>query len=143
MHYHKHVGFEIRTASNLIKRRVDNLIANKDIGNVTGIHVWIIDYIYKNIDKDIFQKDIEEQFSIRRSTATTVLQLMEKNNLITRTSVDYDARLKKIMLTEKAISISKNIRKYLSEFEEQLIEGLSKEELDNFFSVLEKLKANL
>lgn len=143
MHDQRHVGFEIRILSNLIKRKVDNLIANKYIGNVTGIHVWIIDYIYKNIDKDIFQKDIEEQFSIRRSTATTVLQLMEKNNLITRTSMDYDARLKKIVLTEKAISISKNISKYLSEFEEQLIEGLSKEELDNFFIVLEKLKANL
>lgn len=139
----KHVGFEIKTLSNLIKRKVDNLVSNKYTINVTGIHGWIMGYMYKNIDKDIFQKDIEEEFSIRRSTVTTILQLMEKNDLIIRKSVDYDARLKKIELTEKAINIHKEVGENISQVESQLIKGLSEEELNNFFSTLEKIKVNL
>ena len=60
---------------------------------------WIIGYLYQNRDKEVFQRDIQEQFSIRRSTVTGILQLMEKNGLITRSSVERDARLKKLELT--------------------------------------------
>lgn len=139
----KHLGFQIRIISNLIKRDIDNLITDKFNVNITRIHGWIIDYINRNKDKDIFQKDIEEEFSIRRSTATIILKSMEKNNLITRNSVNYDARLRKIELTEKAININKNFRNIIDEFEEKLIQGLSKEELDTFFDILEKIKMNL
>lgn len=143
MHDQRHVGFEIRSLSILMKRKIDNLVSKKHTDNVTGIHGWVMGYIYKNSNRDIFQKDIEEEFSIRRSTATTILQLMEKNNLIIRKSVDYDARLKKIELTEKAINVHEEIEKDINEFESQLVKGLSKEELNNFLSTLEKIKANL
>ena len=139
----KHVGFQIRIVSNLIKRDIDNLITDKFNVNITRIQGWIIDYINRNKDRDIFQKDIEEEFSIRRSTATIILKSMEKNNLITRNSVNYDARLRKIELTEKAIDINKNFRNIIDEFEEKIIQGLSKEELDTFFDILEKIKMNL
>lgn len=139
----KHVGFQIRIVSNLIRREIDNSITDKFNTNITRIQGWIIDYINKNKDKDIFQKDIEEEFSIRRSTATIILKSMEKNNLITRNSVNYDARLRKIELTEKAIDINKNFRNIIDEFEEKIIQGLSKEELDTFFDILEKIKMNL
>lgn len=139
----KYVGFQIRIVSNLIKRKIDNLITDELNGNITRIQGWIIDYIHRNKDRDIFQKDIEEEFSIRRSTATIILKSMEKNNLITRSSVSYDARLRKIELTEKAININKNFRKIISRFEEKLIEELSQEEIDTFFDILGKIKMNL
>ncbi len=37
-----------------------------------------------NEGKEIFQKDIEAEFNIRRSTATGILKLMEKNGFINR-----------------------------------------------------------
>ena len=45
---------------------------------------WIIDYIYDRGNDPVFQRDIEKEFTIRRSTATELLKLMEKNGLITR-----------------------------------------------------------
>lgn len=139
----KHVGFEIRTLSNLIKRKVDNVIANKYTENFTGIHGWVIGYIYRNDGKEIFQKDIEEEFSIRRSTATTILQLMERKDLIIRKSVDYDARLKKIELTEKARKLHEMIKLDIAEIEKQVIKDLSEEEINTFFSIVKKIKSNL
>jgi len=139
----KFAGYEIKIINNLSKRYIDKHKSIKDEENLTSMQGWIIKYIFKNENKDIFQKDIENEFSIRRSTATVILQLMEKNNLITRESVTYDARLKKITLTEKAIEFHNTIKKDILKFEEQLIKDISEEELEVFFKVIEKMKKNI
>ena len=139
----QHVGFELRTLSNLIKRHIDNLPSIKSVESVTGIHSWLIGYLYNHQDKDIYQKDIEDQFSIRRSTATAILQRMEKNGLIVRLPVEHDARLKKVQLTSKAIEIQRKIELEIAEFEKQLIKGISEEEIAYFYEITSKMKKNL
>ena len=37
-------------------------------------------HLSDNDKKDIFQRDLEEEFSVSMLTATGILQLMEKNN---------------------------------------------------------------
>lgn len=144
MTHRNNIGFEIRTLSNLIKRRVQNSSAISESNKLTGMHGFIIGYLYENLDKrEIFQRDIEAEFSIRRSTATGILQLMEKNNLITREPVDYDARLKKLVLTSKAIAIHESVTKEINEIESQLTKGLTEEEINIFVATLEKLKRNI
>lgn len=137
------IGFEIRILSNLIKRHIDNTILRKSGETITGVHGRVLGYLYRNTDKDIFQKNLEEEFSIRRSTATAILQLMEKNQYIIRKPVEYDARLKKLELTSKGTELHLKIIKDIDQFEEQLISGISQEELDMFFTTIEKLKANI
>lgn len=139
----KVVGIEIKTLSNLIKRRIDSIDKIKYLDKITGTHGWIIKYLYENKDRDVFQKDIEHKLQIRRSTATVMLQLMEKNELITRVSVDYDARLKKIVLTDKSIEMHLIIEEELGNLEKQVIKGLSEKEIDMFFEILEKMKKNV
>lgn len=139
----KHVGGEIKTLSNLIKRRFDNSKVISEIDKLTGMHGWFIGYIYHNRDKDIFQRDLEEEFSIRRSTATGILQLMEKNELIIREPVDYDARLKKLVLTAKAIAVHEAITREIDRIEGDITKGLTKEEIDTFLLILNKMKKNL
>lgn len=144
MEHKRRVGFEIKTISHLMRRNAENSITMKNVERLTGMHSWIIRYLYDNQNKrDIFQRDIETEFSIRRSTVTEILQLMEKNGLITRESVDYDARLKKIILTPKAIAINETIEKEIDEYEKQLSKGLTQEEISNLISTLEKIKNNI
>lgn len=136
------VGFELRTVNNLIKRYIDAK-RPPELDCSTGIHGWALHFFYENRDKDVFQRDFEQRFSIRRSTATNMLKLMEKNGLINRVAVDCDARLKKIVLTEKAIKINKMIINDIEKCEKNLRNGIEKEELDSFFNTLDKIKANL
>lgn len=138
-----HIGFEIRTLSNLIKRYVDNIAAKKYVDNITGMHSWVIGFLYHNRDRDVFQKDLEEEFSIRRSTATVILQLMEKNGLITRCKVAYDARLKKLQLTPKAMETQEMIIKEIEQLETRMTQGIPAEEMAAFFHTLEKIKKNI
>nr|WP_306286949.1 MarR family transcriptional regulator [Neglectibacter timonensis] len=107
------------------------------------MHGWVIGYLYENRNRDVFQRDLQEQFSIRRSTVTGILQLMEKNGLITRQSVDEDARLKKIVLTPKAIEQHEQIHRSIRKVEEQLSEGLTPEEKQTFLELCDKIRRNI
>lgn len=142
MQKEKHLGFEIRTLNNLVKRYFEQQ-KPEEFDNSTGVHGWAIRYFYENRNKDIFQRDFEARFSIRRSTATNMLQLMEKNGIIRRESVSYDARLKKIVLTDKAVEIHKKATNNIEKIEKTLKKGITEEELVFFYSVVEKIKANL
>ena len=97
------IGFEIRRLDHMLGRNMQAHVRAAGIDEVTLMHGWIIRYLYTNQDKDVFQKDIEQYFSIGRSTVTNIIQLMERKGYIARESVEHDARLKKVVLTEKGI----------------------------------------
>lgn len=139
----KLIGLEIRNLSNLIRRDIETHADELEFKPSKGVRGWAIDYFYENRDRDIFQKDFEEKFSIRRSTASNILKLMEKNGFITRQSIESDARLKKIVLTEKAVQLHNCIAEDIKRREKRLRKGLTDEELNAFFSVMQKIKANM
>ena len=137
------VGFAVRRLTKLIKRDVESSKQRIGLDPLTDVNGWAIGYLYDNQGKDIFQKDFENKFSIRPSTASNILKTMEQKGLIKRVSVESDARLKKIVLTEKAIEIHKKVVKEIENREIRLKSGISEEELQVFFSVMQKLSANM
>ena len=137
------VGFEIKTVHNLLKRDFESLPIHEKNKNIKCMQKWIICYLNDNKDKDVFQRDLEEEFSVRRSTATGILQLMEKNNLITREAVSYDARLKKLVLTQKALDIQNEIDEEIKAHDKKISEGISKDDLEVFFKVMKQIRKNL
>ncbi len=139
----RRLGFEIHRASKLVKRYLDNDATKLYVDKMTGTHGWAIGYFYHNKDRDIFQKDFEQEFNIRRSTASNILALMEKNGLIIRESVPYDARLKKITLTQKAIDIHNIVEGAFEKLEDTIQKGITPEELAIFYRVLDKINNNL
>ncbi len=136
----KRIEFEIRKVNNLIKRDIES---SKTFQETTGLHGWAIGWLYENRNRQIFQRDFEERFSIRRSTASNMLALMEKNGLIKRESVESDARLKRITLTQKAIDIHKKVQREISDREARIIKGINSADLDTFFKVINAIKGNL
>jgi DNA-binding MarR family transcriptional regulator len=139
----KTVCVELRSLSHKIFRCVENLPSKKMIDSVTGTNGWIIGYLSHNQDKDIFQKDIEKEFGITRSTASKVIDLMEQKGLIERQKVSYDARLKKLILTEKSKKISAMMNEDMSGVEKQLIRGFTQQEIETLIEYIERMKNNL
>ncbi|MGG7143355.1 MarR family winged helix-turn-helix transcriptional regulator [Clostridium nigeriense] len=133
----KHIGRKINILSHKIKRRIGKV--GLEYG-ISSMQAKILGFINNNSSKiDIFQKTIEEEFDIRRSSVTSVLTLMEKNELIKRVSVSEDARLKKIIMTDKGIEVHKLVYKEIEKIEEIIENNLSEEELNSFISILERL----
>lgn len=133
----RRVGFEISAIGNMLKRK-----SPKPDDSLTKMQMWIIGYIY-NKDSDVFQGELERTFNITRATASDILKRMERDGLITRTPAPLDARMKKITLTDTAIQIADEVRQRIEKTEALMVQGISPDDLDTFFNVIDKIKTNL
>ena len=68
------VNFEIQKLYHLMERQVDDM-SGSDC-RITRQQGGVIHFLSQNRDRDIFQKDIEERFKIRRSTVSVMLSSM-------------------------------------------------------------------
>lgn len=125
--------------SNKLRRKFDMLSSRREFSGSQG---RTLQFLLAQTE-DVFQKDIEEEYSIRPSTATELLKQMEKNGLITREPVPYDNRLKRIAVTEKALAYKEQVIDELTALEETLIKDIPQEKLRIFFEVIEKMMDNL
>ena len=133
-----HAGKLIHMLSHRLKRQ--NIIPCGDDG-LTTMQKHVLKFILlETLHREIYQKDVEEEFQIRKSTATGILQLMEKNGFIYRESSEKDARLKTIVPTKKAEALRAEILEntYLNAGL-----GISEEEFSMCMYVLWKMFDNL
>ena len=142
------IFLEFRKVGNLIHRAMqnnkDNTFSKKRTQqNTTHLQMCVLGFLHENAKKEVFQRDIEKEFCIRRSTATEILNNLEKQNLITRESVQQDARLKKLLLTTKAKKIASEIENKTAKFEENILSGISTQEIDVLKQILHKIQENL
>ncbi|AUI72014.1 MarR family transcriptional regulator [Companilactobacillus alimentarius] len=133
------VAHLIKVASNEISRGI-NTFAHKY--GLTGTQVQIIHYLSESTD-NIYQKDIEKEFNIRRPTATNILKTMEKDDLITRLSVTSDSRLKKIVLSDKSKVMEQPIDQFMSENNQKILSTLGTLERRSFVRALKKIPQKL
>ena len=136
------IGARINYISTIIRREIEKLdviLNNEGLSRTNG---FILVYISDRKDA-VFQKDIEREFGITRSTASKVISLMVSKGMIERKEVESDARLRELVLTDKASKIASIIKKGLWDFESRLTKGLKEEEKDYFVEILSKIEKNL
>ena len=118
-------------------------LTKNDGYGLTGMQFAIVSFIAKeSTERDVFQKDLEQKFDIRKSTVTGILNTMERDGLLLRETVPYDARLRKMILTDKALQAKQNTEQVIDSVESQLSKGLTEEEITTFLSILEKISKN-
>lgn len=137
------IGYTIRVLDNMMKRNLSASVRQMGMDEMTVMHGWIIGFLYARREEDIFQKDVEAEFEINRSTGTSILKLMEKKGYIERVSVKEDARLKKLVLTEKGIGLHHTMIRTIDRLEERTVQGITEEEMAAFLNVAGKLRRNL
>lgn len=138
------LGLDISRINHIISRKVDAAVINAIDDNLTVSQAYVIDFISnEGEDREIFQKDLEKEFDLKRSSISLMLNNMEKSDLIKRVPVADDARLKKIILTEKSIKLYENISTAIDSVENKLSENITLEEIKAFQRVLDKIRKNL
>ena len=134
-------GKKINQISNRLRRR--SRAIQETIG-ISGAQGNILNYILvESQNRSVYQKDIEEEFGLRPSTATEALKSLEKNELIRREPDPEDGRYKKIVFTEKAEQIEVVLRSEIEESEVILLRGVTEKEQQEFLRIAEKMLQNL
>lgn len=137
----KHAGKWINRVSHQLKRQ---MLWPDEPGDLTILQKSILHFIlFETMQRDLYQKDLEKEFKVRRSTASENLRLLEKKGYLYRECAKEDARLKKIIPTEKAVCLRGQLLKSIERTEEQIRQGIPEEDLKVFFRVLKQISANL
>lgn len=137
------IGKIIRELNSAFKKNFITCGTAAGLDEVTLMHGWIMGYLDHNQDKAVYQKTIESDFGIKRSTVTTILQLMEKKGYIRREAVEGDARLKRIFLTDQGKETAARTRTMIRHMESGVVEGIGADELETFCRVARKLLSNM
>ena len=135
------LGGLIHKVAHKMKREIDH--ANQKLG-VSGVQGRIIGYVRcESKNRDVFQKDIEEHFELRGSSVTSTLQNLEKMGFIVRESIPTDQRLKRIVLTKKALDIHNQITKNIEQVEKEAFSSINKEEEQLLSDILKRILNNI
>ena len=139
-----HFGALLNQTSRLIRRALDARINVEVSSELSGVRGMVLGDIVRaeRQGRDVYQRDIEQWFNIRRSSVTAMLQGMEQSGFITREVVAKDARLKSLVPTEKGRQCAAAIHQCISDFEHDLQNGVSAQELEAIQGTLHKLIEN-
>ena len=133
------LGLDIARINHVISRKVDAAIIHAIDDNLTVSQAHVIDFISMEGDnRDIFQKDLEKIFDIRRSSVSTMISSLEKKGYIRRESIPTDKRINKIVLTEAGIKSHIEVDSDVKKYKENILENFSDEEIELLYDLLER-----
>lgn len=128
----------IKALYNLLRQAYEKEMDSRNL-----MYGWVLAFLCRREEADTYQKDVEAYFSIGRSTATTILQAMEREGLLERVGVPSDGRLKKLVLTPKGWTQSVVYEKEYLAVEEKAFAGFSPAQKVQFIASMDKIQENL
>ena len=138
------IGYKIKELSRLIDKSIYlKSMLNTNGDSATAMHGWIIGYLYHRRNKDVFQRDMEADFHMAKSSITAALQGLERGGYIKRIPAEHDGRLKKIVLTQEGMYFHNSVEKGVREMEHHLTDRLDSEQVSQTFFLLDQIKENL
>ena len=139
----RHIGAEVKVLTHAFRRQFSEAIRQAGAEDLSAMQGHIIGYLYFCRDRDIFQRDIEETFNITRSSVTGIVKLMEEKGYLTRQSVQGDARLKKLSLTQKGLEHQQRAMAAIEQVETSAIRDFTPEEVELFHALCARIRTNL
>ncbi len=139
----RQIGPTLKSLSHLLFRSMVKLLKVEEGPNNSVVQSHILGYFAHHGTTSIPQKQLQKHLGIRRSSMTTILQAMEKENLIERSEAGGDKRQKEVVLTDLAKQKCEEHLKIAQEVESLMIQGITEDQLQQFFLVADKIRQNL
>lgn len=134
---HKSAGKEIGIISRCAHKYFQQRLHHYSIGHA---QIRTLHYIIRH--NGISQKSLAEHLKLDKSSVTSQIERLEANGYITRSSNTKDSREKQLYITAKTEKIKTELVEIFSGWSDALLEGLSAEEKEQAFQILERIKEN-
>lgn len=105
---------------------------------LTKTQMDMLHYMFKNETKEVTQRELEVQFSLKHSTVIGILGRMEKNGFVKISVCENDRRQRKVELLEKAYDVKVECKSHHDYMENRFKERFSQDELSNLIFLLDK-----
>lgn len=139
-----YIGGLLRELTIAVHRNIGVELSEHELGNMKGPQSMALGYlIHASAQDEIYVKDLEKYMKIRKSTASELVSRLEKNGYVKTEKSQKDGRLKRLIVTEEGHAAHDRILQFLQAIDDRLVEGLSKEEVDTFVNLLNRLIQNM
>lgn len=139
-----YIGGLLRELTIAVHRNIGVELSEHELGDMKGPQSMALGYlIHASAQDEIYVKDLEKYMKIRKSTASELVSRLEKNGYVKTEKSQKDGRLKRLIVTEERHAAHDRILQFLQEIDDRLVEGLSKEEVDTFVNLLNRLIQNM
>ncbi|WP_343312809.1 MarR family transcriptional regulator [Brucella sp. BE17] len=91
----------------------------------------------------LYQKELAEVLEIENATMVRLLDGLERQSFIERQAVPGDRRAKRIVMTAEGRSLAEQVVKLAEDVREELLEGVSDEEMSVALHVLHKMSTSM
>jgi len=134
-------GFLVTKVKQLGDRIFQKILSEKDVDAFNGPQGRILYVLWQEDGVPI--KTISEKSGLAITSLTTMLERMEKSELISRRQDEADRRKTLLFLTKKARNLKQDYDSVSEQMGEIYYDGFTKKEIIEFESYLERIMNNL
>ena len=134
-------GFLVTKVKQLGDRVFQKILSEKDVDAFNGPQGRILYVLWQEDGVPI--KTISEKSGLAITSLTTMLERMEKGELISRRQDEADRRKTLLFLTQKARNLKQDYDSVSEQMGEIYYDGFTKKEIIEFESYLERIMNNL
>lgn len=136
------IAAKVITELNKLKRAYDTYILEMlDTFHMTKLEIDILGFLANNPDYDT-AKDIELVRQFKKSNISTAVDALLHKGMITKIQDEEDRRVMHLKLMEEATPIVKKIQSVQETFFKQIFQGISKLEMEQYFTTFMKMIDN-
>lgn len=136
------IAAKVITELNKLKRAYDTYILEMlDTFHMTKLEIDILGFLANNPDYDT-AKDIELVRQFKKSNISTAVDALLHKGMITKIQDEEDRRVMHLKLMEEATPIVKKIQAVQETFFKQIFQGISKLEMEQYFTTFMKMIDN-
>ncbi len=137
------LGLEIKQTSKVIKqyvqRKIDENFKENDV-HVTISEGMVLHYVHNHEDEVVTARVLIDQYGLSKATMSQILTSLLRKGLIHYEVYKPDGRMKRIVLSKKALRLESDINKSLADSDSFFKGAFTEKELETFADLLKKLR---
>ena len=136
----KEIAVELNLTGCKLKQYLAAKLRKNDVP-LTPEQFMLIDLLWNQ--GEMTQQQLADQLQKDKNSVTKLVDAIEKKGFVVRKQNPYDRRANTLVLTEKANELKPGAKQKGISILDQILEGISEDELRSFLSTLRKLNTNM
>lgn len=137
------IGLLIKLVDNRIKKVINKNLVRFNLTATQEKVMWII-FRAQEHEKDVFQKDIENELDLSNPTVTGIVKRLEEKDMIKRVPSSIDARYKCLTLTDRGLEVIHECMDFgVNYIEKKLTKNMTEDELRTLRCLLNRVIDNM
>lgn len=136
----KEIAVELNLTGCKLKQYIAAMLRLEDVP-LTPEQFMLIDLLWNH--GSMTQQQLADQMHKDKNSVTKLVDAIEKKGFVVREQNLKDRRANTLVLTEKALQLKDSAKRKGISILDNILEGISEEELRSFLSTLHKLNSNM